>query len=91
MADENGFDPRGLLAALHRSDVSYVLIGGLARVIRGTDEVTSGVDVCPALGFHNPDRLAAALTELEAKRVDRRRADSRCGGYIDDALKGSHT
>ena len=71
--EEDGFDPRGLLAALHRNDVSYVLIGGLARVIRGTDEVTSGVDVCPALRFHNPDRLAAALDELEAKRVDRRR------------------
>ena len=73
VAGEDGFDPRGLLAALHRNDVSYVLIGGLARVIRGTDEVTSGVDVCPALGFRNPDRLAAALTELEAKRTDRRR------------------
>ena len=52
--EEDGFDPRGLLAALHRNDVSYVLIGGLARVIRGTDEVTSGVDVCPALRFRQP-------------------------------------
>ena len=73
VSETDGFDPRGLLAALHRSDVNYVLIGGLARVIRGTDEVTSGVDVCPALRFRNPDRLAAALTELDAKRVDRRR------------------
>ena len=29
--EENGFDPRGLLAALHRNYVSYVLIGGLAQ------------------------------------------------------------
>ena len=28
MADEEVFDPRGLLAALHRNYVSYVLIGG---------------------------------------------------------------
>jgi hypothetical protein len=35
------------LAALHRNYVNYVLIGGLARVIRGADEVTGGVDVCP--------------------------------------------
>ena len=72
-AGENGFDPRGLLAALHRNYVDYVLIGGLARVIRGTDEVTSGVDVCPSLRTENVERLAEALDELEARRADRRR------------------
>ena len=70
---ENGFDPRGLLAGLHRSYVDYVLIGGLARVIRGTDEVTSGVDICPSLRPENVVRLARALEELEARRADRRR------------------
>jgi hypothetical protein len=73
LADENAFDPRGLLAALHRNYVSYVLIGGLARVIRGTDEVTNGVDICPSLRNQNVERLAAALDELEANRADRRR------------------
>ena len=72
-ADENGFDPRGLLAALHRNQLNYVLIGGLARVIRGTDEVTSGVDICPSLRPENVQRLAWALGELDAKRADRRR------------------
>jgi hypothetical protein len=67
------FDPRGLLAALDRNYVGYVLIGGLARVIRGTDELTSGVDICPGLRFENVDRLARALEELEARRADRRR------------------
>jgi hypothetical protein len=71
--DEEVFDPRGLLAALDRNYVSYVLIGGVARVIRGTDELTSGVDVCPGLRFENVDRLARALEELEARRADRRR------------------
>jgi hypothetical protein len=73
LADENGFDPRGLLAALHRNQLNYVLIGGLARVIRGTDEVTSGVDICPSLRPENVQRLAWALGELDAKRADRRR------------------
>jgi hypothetical protein len=72
-ADDNGFDPRGLLAALHRNYVSYVLIGGLARVLRGTDEVTSGVDICPSLRHQNDEALADALAELEAARLDRRR------------------
>jgi hypothetical protein len=71
--DEDVFDPRGLLAALDRNYVSYVLIGGLARVLRGTDELTNGVDICPGLRFENVDRLARALDELEARRADRRR------------------
>jgi hypothetical protein len=70
---ENGFDPRGLLAALHRNQLNYVLIGGLARVIRGSDEVTSGVDICPSLRSENLQRLTWALGELDAKRTDRRR------------------
>lgn len=70
---ENGFDPRGLLAGLHRNYVNYVLIGGLARVIRGTDEVTNGVDICPSLRPDNVERLREALAELEARRADRRR------------------
>jgi hypothetical protein len=72
-AGENGFDPRGLLSALHRSYVNYVLIGGLARVIRGVDEVTGGVDICPSLRSENVERLGSAVVELEARRADRRR------------------
>lgn len=67
------FDPRGLLAALDRNYVAYVLIGGLARVIRGTDELTNGVDICPSLRPENLERLGRALDELEAKRTDRKR------------------
>jgi hypothetical protein len=71
--EEDGFDPRGLLAGLHRNYVNYVLIGGLARVIRGTDEITGGVDICPSLRPDNLERLREALVELEARRADRRR------------------
>jgi hypothetical protein len=73
VAEEEVFEPRGLLAALHRNYVSYVLIGGLARVIRGTDELTSGVDICPSLRPQNVEQLQKALEELEARRSDRRR------------------
>src|SRR6266536_3410528 len=74
MANEEAFEPRGVLAALERNRVGHVLIGGLARVLRGTDEVTSGVDVCPALRpAENLERLALALEELGARRADRRR------------------
>ena len=70
---DDSFDPRGILAALERNYVAYVLIGGLARVIRGTDELTGGVDVCPSLRPENVERLGRALGELEAERVRRGR------------------
>lgn len=74
MVDEEMFDPRGALAALERSRVGYVVIGGLARVLHGTDEVTNGVDICPGLRpEENLVRLERALEELEARRADRRR------------------
>jgi hypothetical protein len=74
VAEEEVFDPRGVLAALDRNRVGYVVIGGLARVLQGTDEITNGVDVCPALRpAENLERLSRALEELEAQRTDRRR------------------
>ena len=50
-----------------------VLIGGVARVIRGTDEITDGVDICPSVRVDNLERLSKALEELDARRADRRR------------------
>jgi hypothetical protein len=47
--------------------VAYVLIGALARVIQGTDELTTGVDLVPQLKPDNVARLAAALADLEAR------------------------
>ena len=70
---DDRFDPRALLAALDRNYVPYVLIGGVARVIRGTDELTDGVDICPRLRSDDLERLGRALEELEAKRADRKR------------------
>ncbi len=61
---ESTFDPRGVLAALEREYVGYVLIGGLARVLRGTDEITDGVDVCPSMRDDNLQRLERALSGL---------------------------
>ncbi|MGI8430074.1 MAG: hypothetical protein ACR2OB_12420 [Solirubrobacteraceae bacterium] len=63
------FDPRAILAALERKRVTYVLIGGLARVLRGADEMTHGVDICPTFGRDNIDRLERATSELDARRL----------------------
>ena len=67
---ERPFDPLTLLAALERHRVAFVVIGGLARVIQGTDEVTRGVDVVPSTKPDNVRRLSEALAELGAAGVD---------------------
>jgi hypothetical protein len=71
-APRQPFDPYAILAALERQRVAYVLIGGFARVIQGTDELTRGLDLAPSLRGENLRRLALALTELDAERLDRR-------------------
>jgi hypothetical protein len=48
--------------------VTYVVIGGLARVLQGTDELTNGVDIVPAMREENLRRLDVALGELNARR-----------------------
>lgn len=61
------FDPERLLAVLHRHDVEFVLIGGLAAVVHGSPLPTTDVDVTPSRDADNLDRLAAALVELDAR------------------------
>jgi hypothetical protein len=65
------FDPRVILAALERHYVDYVLIGGLARVLRGAWELTRGVDVCPSVAESNVEHLAQALRELDGRTAGR--------------------
>jgi hypothetical protein len=64
------FDPRAILAGLERNYVDYVLIGGLAQVLRGADHVTAGVDICPSFAAGNLDRVSHAVVDLAAKRMD---------------------
>jgi hypothetical protein len=66
------FDPRAIIAALERNYVDYVIIGALARVLRGTYETTRGVDICPSFGAVNMEQLKNAANDLEARRTDGR-------------------
>jgi len=61
------FDPERLLAVLHRHQVDFVLIGGLAAVAHGSPLPTTDVDVTPDREPANLDRLADALIELRAR------------------------
>lgn len=67
MTADAGFDPYALLRELERNEVAYVLIGGLARVLHGSDEVTREVDITPAIRPSNLERLHSALEDLNVR------------------------
>jgi len=64
------FDPYALLEALERQGVTYIVVGGLGRVLHGSDELTDGLDVVPSLREENLRRLGEALDDLNARRQD---------------------
>jgi hypothetical protein len=64
------FDPRGLLAALDRHRVAYIIVGAFGRVVQGADEVTRGIDIVPSMREENLRRLDTALAELGARQPD---------------------
>lgn len=65
------FDPYAILAELERARVFFVVVGALARVIQGSDELTRGLDLTPSVSPENLRRLGQALENLHARRVDR--------------------
>jgi hypothetical protein len=66
------FDPYGLLQALDQHRVTYIVIGGFARVLQGTEEITRGLDIVPSTRPENLRRLDAALRDLDARQPDGR-------------------
>jgi hypothetical protein len=68
----NVFDPYALLEALERQRVTCIIVGGLGRVLHGSDELTDGLDIVPSMRDENLRRLKLALDELNARRADGR-------------------
>jgi hypothetical protein len=60
-------DPGCIFGVLARHEVDYVLIGGLAAVIRGSTAMTNDADIVPAKTGENLQRLSAALIALEVR------------------------
>lgn len=67
------FDPYALLTALERHRVVYVLVGGFARIIQGTEELTNGIDVVPSMKPENLRRLERALADVAARLANGKR------------------
>jgi hypothetical protein len=70
--DSRKFDPYGLLQTLDRHRVTYIVIGGFARVLQGTEEITRGLDIVPSTRPENLRRLDAALHDVGARHPDGR-------------------
>jgi hypothetical protein len=61
------FRPRGLLEHLSRHGVDFVVIGGVAAALHGSDRSTIDLDICPAQDADNLEALGVALTEIDAR------------------------
>lgn len=61
------FDPDEILQVLNAHEVEFVLIGGMAAALHGSDVVTFDLDVAPKAARENLVRLAAALEALDAR------------------------
>jgi hypothetical protein len=70
-------DPYELLGALQGRNVNFVVIGAFARVVRGTRELTNGIDITPSLREENLVRLEQALEDVDARRADGQPLDLR--------------
>lgn len=60
------FRPRALLSTLTAHGVDFVVIGGIAALLHGSDRNTFDLDVSPAANRENLDALGKALVELNA-------------------------
>jgi len=71
------FDPYVILRELQEARVYFVVIGALARVIQGSDELTRGLDLTPSVSPQNLEKLQQALENLNARRPDGKPLDVR--------------
>ena len=56
------FDPQRLISALHQHRVRYVIVGGIAAEIHGTEQKTGDFNVCDDRAADNLTALVAALS-----------------------------
>ena len=61
------FNPVRICEILNEERVDYVVVGGFAAVIRGSSLPTRDIDIVPSRIPENLDRLARALTRMNAE------------------------
>jgi hypothetical protein len=66
--DAIGFDPRPLLATLHRHGLRVAVIGQVAAILHGSTDLTGDLDLL--WDGEDPRAMAAAFAECDARLVD---------------------
>lgn len=61
------FDPRILLHALHHHQVRFIIIGGVAAELHGSEQRTGDLDICYARDDSNIAAVVAALAALHPR------------------------
>lgn len=61
------FRPEEIFRLLDLHGVDYVLIGGVAATLHGSNLRTGDVDICPDRSVTNLERLAGALNAMHAR------------------------
>jgi hypothetical protein len=61
------FSPDRILELLAEHRVEFVMIGGLAAALHGSELVTNDLDITPSMGNENLNRLSGALRALGAR------------------------
>jgi hypothetical protein len=64
---DQDFDPSALIGALADGGVDFVVIGGLAVVLRAMPRFTKDLDICYSTKDDNLDALGVVLVSLEAR------------------------
>ncbi len=76
------FNPVRICEILNEERVDYVVVGGFAAVIRGSSLPTRDIDIVPSRVPENLERLARALTRMNAEvRID--------GGSVPTRIDGA--
>lgn len=78
---------REILELLNRHEVEYIVVGGVAAVIRGAPVTTFDLDALVRVSECNANRLVGALEELDARYRDRA---ARIKPSKKDILAGGH-
>ncbi len=78
---------REILQALNHHEVEYIVVGGVAAVIHGAPTTTFDLDTLVRLSDANAERLARALSELDARF---REHQTNIHPTVEDILGGGH-
>ncbi|MGC4046048.1 MAG: nucleotidyl transferase AbiEii/AbiGii toxin family protein [Armatimonas sp.] len=71
MADEADFmvQYRKILTLLSEAEIRFVLIGGLAMILQGSNTFTSDIDITFAMDSENLERLTECINQLHPRPI----------------------